>query len=49
MSSEGTLLLIIVLDKRNTKELMKTLSIQEKVQNEINVLSQKKRKNMNSQ
>ena len=40
-----------VLDKRNIIELMKTktLSIQEKIQNEINLLSQKKRKDMTSQ
>jgi len=49
MRREGTLLLMQVLDKRNIIELMKTISIQERVQNEINIISQKKRKDMTSQ
>ncbi len=49
MSREGTLLLMKVLDKRNITELMKTLSIQEKAQSEITIISQKKRKDMTSQ
>ncbi len=49
MSREGALLLTNVLDKRKTTELMKEISIQEKVQNEINKLTQKKRKDMSSQ
>ncbi len=49
MSREGTLLLNKVLDKRNTTELMKAISIQQKVQSEIAIMSQKKRKDMTSQ
>jgi len=48
MSREGTLLLITVLDKRYITKLMKDKSIQQKVQDEINILSQKKRKDMGS-
>ena len=40
------MLLTNVLDKRNTIELMKPNSIQEKVRHEINELTQKKRKDM---
>ena len=49
MRREGTLLLMEVLDKRNIIELMKSTSIQERVRNEINIISQKKRKDMTSQ
>ncbi len=48
MRREGTLLLMKVLDKRSIVELMKTTSIHKSVQNEINVISQKKRKDMSS-
>ena len=45
---EGTLLLTIVSDKSNTTELVNKSSNQEKVQKEIEMLSQKKRKQMSS-
>jgi len=48
MSREGTLLIMNVLDKSDTIKLMKPQSIQEKIQNEISILSQKKRKDMSS-
>jgi len=47
-SREGTLLLTNVLDKRNITELVKHKSNHDKVQEEIDKLSQKKRKQMSS-
>lgn len=46
---EGALLLIKVLDKSHTTKLMKTESIQQKVQRELTALEQKKRKDRSSQ